>query len=301
MRYSWLGPLILSVALFGLIAAALAVSYSSQSSVPAMTLAAPSEVMIPHDLDQDGVTDLISYRVAAGKASLELSAGGERGWIFLRKEAPLMPDPKLSVLNNLIHLESRPEHRVFTYRQGRRGSSAQLVEIEWTRLMVPKARPKGDHLVVDKGSNHLYYFRDGRLIKTYRVATGRNQTGPFGRDSSFTPEGVFPVVVKTSDPQWFDAKNRKVIPGGVPENPLGSRWIGISVNGDRGMIYAIHGTNEPNSIGGYSSDGCIRLLNHEVEELFEQVRLGAVVEIVNRSVPQQVQEEKEHGGDPRGR
>ncbi len=308
LKVSSLGPLIMSLTLLVLIGGSLAGSYANYSSVPAMGAPKLDEVMRPkpaavlfYDLDQDGLTDLISYSPAFGTAFIEVSAGGKTGWTFLRREVPALRDPKLTAVNNLIHLESRPEHLLFAYRPGSLGSPPKLEEVNWARLMIPKARPKGSHLVVDKSSNHLYFFKDGRLVKIFRVATGRDQTGPIGVESSFTPEGIFPVVVKTSYPEWFDSKTGKVVSGGAMENPLGSRWIGISVNGDRGFVYAVHGTNEPASIGGYHSDGCVRLLNHEVEELFDQVGLGAIVEIINPSASEQIQRIKEYRGDTRGR
>ncbi|PYU10291.1 MAG: hypothetical protein DMG29_17725, partial [Acidobacteria bacterium] len=56
--------------------------------------------------------------------------------------------------------------------------------------------------------------------------------------------------------------------------PLGTRWLGL---GQRG--YGIHGTNEPRSIGRNVSHGCIRMRNRDIEELFEMVRAGDVVEL----------------------
>ena len=57
-------------------------------------------------------------------------------------------------------------------------------------------------------------------------------------------------------------------------NPLGTRWIGLNEKG-----YGIHGTDRPGSIGSAASHGCIRLRNEDVEQLFERVRAGDVVEL----------------------
>ena len=64
-----------------------------------------------------------------------------------------------------------------------------------------------------------------------------------------------------------------VIPPGKA-NPLGTRWLGLSRKG-----YGIHGTNQPRSIGWRASHGCIRMRNPDIEELFELVRAGDVVEL----------------------
>jgi lipoprotein-anchoring transpeptidase ErfK/SrfK len=70
-----------------------------------------------------------------------------------------------------------------------------------------------------------------------------------------------------------------VVPPG-PSNPLGTRWLGLSVKG-----FGIHGTNVPQSIGKNASHGCIRMRNSDVEELFELVQVGDAVEIYNESNP----------------
>ena len=64
-----------------------------------------------------------------------------------------------------------------------------------------------------------------------------------------------------------------MIPAG-PDNPLGTRWIGLSTKG-----YGIHGTNVEDSIGKAASHGCIRMHRTDLEELFAQVEVGDEVEI----------------------
>lgn len=67
---------------------------------------------------------------------------------------------------------------------------------------------------------------------------------------------------------------KMVVPAG-PRNPVGSRWIGLSLPG-----YGIHGTPRPNTVGRPESRGCFRLTNWNAEKLFELVRPGMQVEIV---------------------
>jgi uncharacterized protein YgiM (DUF1202 family) len=115
---------------------------------------------------------------------------------------------------------------------------------------------------VNKSTNYLYLYENGKVIKTYRVATGRTK--------DLTPEGTFPLVVKINGPSW-----KNVPPG--PDNPLGPRWNGISVNGDNGRSYGIHGTNQPDSIGTAASSGCVRMLNSQVIELYSLIYEGVPV------------------------
>jgi hypothetical protein len=59
---------------------------------------------------------------------------------------------------------------------------------------------------------------------------------------------------------------------------LGTRWLGLSLKG-----FGIHGTNVPSSIGRKASHGCIRMRNRDIEELFELIQVGSVVELHGES------------------
>lgn len=121
-------------------------------------------------------------------------------------------------------------------------------------------------IVIDKSQNILTLKADGEIFKTYRVSTGK--------DSS-TPVGSFKITTKIIDPPWYPAKG-KPIPSGDPRNVLGSRWLGISR-----PSYGIHGTTDPLSIGKNVTEGCIRMKNLEVEELYSIVPEGTEVVIVD--------------------
>mgnify|MGYP006409106291 FL=1 len=66
---------------------------------------------------------------------------------------------------------------------------------------------------------------------------------------------------------------------GGPGNPLGSRAIYLYRDG-RDTLYRIHGTTEPSSIGRSVSNGCIRMINAHVEDLYERVQIGATVVVI---------------------
>jgi len=121
-------------------------------------------------------------------------------------------------------------------------------------------------LIVNKATNKLAYYNQGELVQVYTVATGAN------RDD--TPEGWFTLTRKVKNVPFYKTN----IPGGDPRNPLGDRWLGLSVTRD-GMTYGIHGTNDERSIGTYSSNGCIRMYNGEVRWLFDQVAVNTPVTI----------------------
>nr|WP_184403552.1 L,D-transpeptidase [Geomicrobium halophilum] len=125
--------------------------------------------------------------------------------------------------------------------------------------------PGEPYVMINKSTNELGWVEDGELVDVYNVATGK--------EAGATPEGVFTVSVKAKEP-YYRAKN---IEGGSPDNPLGSRWIGIDAAASDGRTYGVHGTNDDESIGKNVSLGCVRMHNEEVNRLYDQVPLGTKV------------------------
>jgi lipoprotein-anchoring transpeptidase ErfK/SrfK len=109
----------------------------------------------------------------------------------------------------------------------------------------------------------LALIENTRVVRVYAVAVGR--------DVSPSPVGTFKIVNRITNPTYYH--RGKVIPAGA-SNPLGTRWMGLDIKG-----FGIHGTDEPESIGHRRSHGCIRMLNRDVEELFERLLPGDVVEL----------------------
>jgi lipoprotein-anchoring transpeptidase ErfK/SrfK len=118
---------------------------------------------------------------------------------------------------------------------------------------------------IDKSQNILILKSDEEIIKTYVVATGANNS---------TPVGKFKIVNKLVSPTWFKAG--AVVAPDSPENILGSRWMGINLGG-----YGIHGTTDPQSVGKQVTQGCVRMVNSEVEELYTIVPVGTEVTIAD--------------------
>jgi lipoprotein-anchoring transpeptidase ErfK/SrfK len=129
-----------------------------------------------------------------------------------------------------------------------------------------------DVIVIDRSANRLYLYNRIKLHRTFAVATGQ-AIYP-------TPRGTFHIVVKWKNPWWYPptqdswAKGLKPVPPG-PDNPLGTRWMGISAPG-----VGIHGTDAPSSIGYSLSHGCIRMQVPDAEWLFDHVEIGTTVHIV---------------------
>lgn len=120
-------------------------------------------------------------------------------------------------------------------------------------------------IIVNKSKNILTLLAGNIVMKEYPVGTGEYDK---------TPVGDFKIRNKIPEPPW------KGIPYGDPRNVLGTRWMGLVNEGDTIPGYGIHGTWEPETIGKNVSQGCIRMLNEDVEELFKIVPVGTKVKII---------------------
>jgi hypothetical protein len=98
-----------------------------------------------------------------------------------------------------------------------------------------------------------------------------------GRPGEETPPGSYTVRNKLENPPWMK-EGQEPIPFGDPRNPLGTRWVGWSREGAK-TSYGFHGTWDQDSVGRAASDGCVRLLNEDVEELFQILPEGAPVDV----------------------
>ena len=129
-------------------------------------------------------------------------------------------------------------------------------------------------VVVRTHERRLYYvLGDGRAIR-YPVGVGKagkQWAGTTRIDGKYVkPAWSPPKEVKRDKPSIPD-----LIPGGSPRNPMGAAALTLA-----GGEYAIHGTNVPNSIGGFVSYGCIRMYNQDVVDLYDRVSVGTTVMVV---------------------
>ncbi len=130
-------------------------------------------------------------------------------------------------------------------------------------------------IVVRTNERKLYLvIGEGRALR-YTVGVGRAGRQWAGRafidGKHVRPDWAPPPDIKRDRPNLPN-----VIPGGSPANPMGIAALTLS-----GGDYAIHGTNQPDSIGGFVSYGCIRMYNQDIADLYERVAIGTPV-IVTR-------------------
>ncbi|MBP2627383.1 MAG: ErfK/YbiS/YcfS/YnhG family protein [Firmicutes bacterium] len=119
-------------------------------------------------------------------------------------------------------------------------------------------------IVINLPSRMLELYSGNTLIKEYPVVVGKPSTP--------TPLGNFNIINKEINPIWIPPGHDYIVLSG-PDNPLGYRWIGFL------NLYGIHGTNAPWLIGQAVSNGCVRLQEENVEELFEVVKYGTPVRV----------------------
>nr|WP_321463730.1 L,D-transpeptidase [uncultured Cohaesibacter sp.] len=137
----------------------------------------------------------------------------------------------------------------------------------------PYAKSPAGTIVINTKERRLYYLMgDGKAVK-YGIGVGR---------PGFQWTGTHRVSRKAEWPGWTPPPAmRKRVPNlpaymeGGPNNPLGARAMYIG-----STIYRIHGSNEPWSIGQAVSSGCIRLANEDVIDLYERVKIGASVHVI---------------------
>ncbi len=114
-------------------------------------------------------------------------------------------------------------------------------------------------IIIDPSKHRLAIVHKDIIIRSYRVGLGGNRT----------PQGSFYISEKVKDPK------------GKQKGMFGTRGMALS-----NTLYAIHGTDKMESIGEDESQGCIRLLNRDVEELYDLVPLGTAVHIRYDSLPE---------------
>lgn len=153
--------------------------------------------------------------------------------------------------------------------------SLQRTEVAW------RGKEKPGSIVVNIPERRLYLVQSGGRALRYAVGVGRAEALNF--------RGTAVIGRKEKWPRWTPTANMMAaIPvyrhyaggmaGGI-ENPLGARALYL-YRGGKDTYFRLHGTNEPESIGGAVSSGCIRLLNQDVIDLYNRVPLGTTVTVI---------------------
>jgi L,D-transpeptidase ErfK/SrfK len=198
------------------------------------------------------IGDLQSYRVGANESLIEVARKFDLGFSAIVAANPGV-DPWIPPAGTQINLP--------------------------TAWILPDLKSTSG-IVINISELRLYYFPPKPVGSVMTFPLG---IGDQGRD---TPVGGYKVIEKIAGPAWHVPKSirlensglPRVVPPG-PDNPLGSHALRLSRGG-----LLIHGTNRPWGIGRRSSHGCLRLYPEDITRLYNAVRKGARVTIVNQPV-----------------
>jgi lipoprotein-anchoring transpeptidase ErfK/SrfK len=136
-------------------------------------------------------------------------------------------------------------------------------------------------IIVDTNNKFLYYIEGPNKATRYGIGVGRE---------GFGWSGVVAIGRKQEWPSWTppaemrvrERRAGRILPAvqeGGPNNPLGARAMYL-YKGGRDTIFRIHGTNQPWTIGLNMSSGCIRMMNKDVEHLYDRAAVGAKVVVI---------------------
>nr|WP_245895052.1 L,D-transpeptidase [Devosia submarina] len=195
---------------------------------------------------------------------LNAKSGAAIGLAIVLSVGSVMPTMAARVYNSFTNTWEEPSTAP---RSTRRGSPIKREVVDYATNHKPGT------IVIETGERRLYLvLEDGKALK-YGVGVGRD---------GFTWSGKHRITRKAEWPGWTPPPQmRKRVPDlpaympGGPDNPLGARALYIG-----STLYRVHGTSEPWSIGQAVSSGCIRLTNEDVTDLYERVKVGALI-VVN--------------------
>ena len=140
-----------------------------------------------------------------------------------------------------------------------------------------KYTPKDFRIVIERSTCRILLMDSEGIFKVYHTGLGRPEKK--------TTLGRYKVGNKEKNPTWHKPGSVP-IPPGDPENELGTRWLPLIPEEEAlPTDLGIHGTIRPESIGQYSSSGCPRMHNAEVEELYDLVVRSTPVQIVEIYTP----------------
>src|SRR5712671_2516258 len=194
----------------------------------------------------------------------EIGAPSNTGTV--QQQPPVGADGKPTVLSALPP-EEQPEV----------GPAQLPAHLRRQEVAFPTKEPAGT-IVVDTSNTHLYYILGGGRAIRYGVRVGRD---------GFTWTGVQKISRKAEWPDWHPPtemiERQPYLPrfmAGGPGNPLGARAMYLG-----STVYRIHGTNQPSTIGKFVSSGCIGMLNEDVSDLFDRVKVGTRVVVMPGGPP----------------
>jgi lipoprotein-anchoring transpeptidase ErfK/SrfK len=178
------------------------------------------------------------------------------------------PSGGFSIFDRVLREPASPQRSIGSAQDG-----AELPAHLRRQVVEFRTTEAAGTIIVDTPNTYLYYVLGGGKAIRYGIGVGRE---------GFTWSGVQTIARKAEWPDWIPPakmlQRQPYLPrfmAGGPGNPLGARAMYLG-----GTIYRIHGTNQPSTIGGQLSSGCIRMVNEDVIDLYGRVNVGAKVVVL---------------------
>ena len=180
----------------------------------------------------------------------------------------VVPSGRFPIFERVLRQPAIPQRSIGSTPDG-----AELPAYLRRQVVVFRTTEAAGSIIVDTPNTYLYYVLGGGKAIRYGIGVGRE---------GFTWSGVQTIARKAEWPDWIPPakmlQRQPYLPRfmtGGPGNPLGARAMYLG-----GTIYRIHGTNQPSTIGGQVSSGCIRMVNDDVIDLYGRVNVGAKVVVL---------------------
>ena len=168
-------------------------------------------------------------------------------------------------------IERIPEPTVQDVEPGQQRGSAEALPYEFRKQPVYyRSQEAPGTIIIDTSERFLYLIQSPTNAMRYGIGVGRD---------GFTWTGILKITRKAEWPDWTPPEEmitrQPYLPrwmAGGPGNPLGARAMYLGAT-----VYRIHGTNAPETIGQAVSSGCFRLVNDDVSDLYQRVKVGTKV------------------------
>ena len=275
MKFSWVNPLAVGVSVCAL-TAHFSLYPLPASAAPLVIPGLGPEDLVPPAAPVYAPAAPVQAPVIVASAQEPMASNGNLGGGFLEllmtgRDPSRRVIPQMQGQPTARYNQPMRQNRVAMNMAPAVSAVQKTMEPQFLRQEVEYRGPHAPGtIVIDTPNKFLFLVeRDGRALR-YGIGVGR---------PGFEWSGVKTISRKAEWPDWTPPpemlKRRPDLPThmvGGPENPLGARAMYLG-----STMYRIHGTNEPDTIGTNVSSGCIRMMNEDVTDLYERVRIGTKV------------------------
>lgn len=211
---------------------------------------------------------------------IDVSISGNKG--ELRSENREQPGLFASLFGGSTQMAMLPETRALdSVLEKKQAKKKFRVKADFEPQEVEFTGYSPGTIVIDTSARYLYLVEDRSTARRYAIAVGREGL-QFKGSVTVGDKQEWPRWIPTKEMQEREPKKYGQYKDGMdggPENPLGARAIYLYL-GRQDTHLRIHGTNQPQSIGTSASNGCFRMINDHVMDLYGRVKIGTPVVVL---------------------